>query len=130
MWGKAVLVVSGLFLVGCGGPAELPPVPPPGAQRVHNRGYSVLVQETSETETAFVVSVPDLARSDRSRLLAIANELHHTRGERRKTVVAFQVPGNIPRPNLPLESQYAHAFAMAVIDSTTGDQTLQFGTFN
>jgi hypothetical protein len=130
MRGKALLVVSGLFLIGCGGPAELPPVPPPGAQRVHDRGYSVLVQETYESETAFVVSVPERAKSDRSRLLAIANELHNMRGERRKTVVAFQVPGDIPLPSLPLESQYAHAFAMAIIDSTTGDQKLEFGIFN
>jgi hypothetical protein len=130
MRGKALLVVGGLFLIGCGGPAELPRVPPPGAQRVHDRGYSVLVQETYETETVFVVSVREPAKSDRSKLLAIANELHNARGERRKTVVAFQVPGEVPLASLPLESQWAHAFAMAIIDSATGDQTLEFGIFN
>ena len=118
-----------LLASGCGGPTELPAVPQPG-QRMATRGYTVLVQETLERETVFVVTVPTATQTERSVLLAIGNELHVTRGERPKTVIIFQAPGKIAGPRRSLEQQYANAFAEAIIDAENGVQEVQLGIFN
>jgi hypothetical protein len=133
MWTHVLSIFSGMTMllsVSCGGVSELPAVPQPWAQASGGRGYTVLVQETYERETVFVVAVPNAAETDQGVLLSIAKELHLTRGERNRTAVIFQAPGKAPGPRLPLESQYTRAFAVGIVDSDKGIHTVQFGTFN
>jgi hypothetical protein len=125
-------VIGGLVILlalACGGSPEPPAVPRPD-QRMAGRGYTVLVQETLERETMFVVTVPNGTNTDRGVLLAMGNELHTTRGEHHKTAVIFQAPGKVAGQRRSIEQQYANAFAVAIIDAEKGSQEIRFGIFN
>ena len=118
-----------IFGPGCGETIEPREVREPSDPL--KRAYVVLVQQTMDSETAFVVLVPQGEKTPKDALLTIAKELHATRGERDRTTVAFRDEIQWrPGPALHLDSQYSHAVAIAIIEPRLDRAEIRFGVFN